>query len=231
MSELGARWRETPLHWAALCSIEAMEFLLHEDPDLLYIKDAEDRTALDWVVEKIYFLKEELGVNQNESSHFYGMLSAAVNCGLYLLNHVERIGGEECLCSSGSRVRLMQYALGSGESVIVHKISQVFPGTPPAVWMSGLVGLWSSKMDVDVYKRLMDEVAQLERRGYWNQRPMGLVVAQLWASGKITTARSLWFHQAGWRLDDETEDESIEVFCSQVKGFDMAKLDRLLEAL
>lgn len=225
--EVGERWGETPLHWASMCSIESMEFLLQVKPSLLNEVDVEGRTALDWVVEKIYFLKDELSLNPTQSNHFRGMLAAAVNCGLYLLNHIDGLGGGAGRIS-GNSSRLMQYALGAGEGEIVQKIGALLPDVAPAIWMSGLVGLWSTKADVDIFKQLIDNVARLERPGFWNGRPMGLVVAQLWAVGRIATERALWFHEAGWRLDEESETESIEVFCSQVENFEMSKLSGLL---
>lgn len=230
LDEVGERWGETPLHWASLCSIEAMEFLLLTKPSLLSAVDMENRTALDWAVEKIFFLKEELSLNSSKSSHFHGMLVAGLNCGLYLLHHIDKTGvNAECI--SGNASRLMQYALASGEHEIIQKIRGLLPEVASSILMSGLVGLWSRKADVEAFKRLIDHAVQLERPGFWNGRPLGLVVAHLWALGKITTERALWFHEAGWRLDEENEDESLEVFCSQVENFDMSKLSNLLEAI
>lgn len=211
--ERGPRFGESPLHWSMLSHLEATSKICQDCPSMLSTLDSQDRSPLDWAIEKIYFLKErQEGELTAERLRTGAIVEQAGACAWFGLNWCSAQG---VTAWTGSADRWIQWALTAGELSLAKSGEQLAgKSVNLSVWLCGLAGIWSSEGDVKLY------VQSLLDRGLGHDavvfgRPLGLHVAALWVEGKLSSERAAWFHSAGLRLDQETEAESVEIFCGQ----------------
>lgn len=229
LDERGPRWGETALHWALLGSLEAVAEILPGRSDLLFSIDKEGRSPLDWAIEKIYFLKEPSVQSVDEEAKANSLIGQARSCALYALNWMSANGLLGAW--SGNPALLLRCALAAGEIELAIAIEERMDEPAGAdIWLSGLAGKWAGDVDAKAYMDYLGAKHGLSGASVAFGRPVGLHVAALWAEGKIGDEQAERLHRAGASIDQETEDESIEVFCSRSpKG--AARLARLLAKL
>lgn len=227
--ERGDKWSETPLHWALMGSVEACAEVLPVRPQLLSALDNQGRSALDWAVEKIYFLREAQETETSQARRKSdALIEQTMACVLHAIGwiRIQREEGHE-LAWSGDPDLAFRCALTAGELKLAKELESIAPNPLPASsWLAGLAGLWSSKEQVQSYLQALKGACAIEPKDEVLGRPLGLHVAWLWAQKKLAERRAAWFHELGARLDQESATESIEVFCSQVPD-GPARLDAL----
>lgn len=227
----GPRWKETPLHWAMLSHMEATALICAQRPQLLFSLDDQARAPMDWAMEKIYFLREQQeGEVPSERARTGKMVESAKACALFGLNWIasQGLAGQW----SGDSNRFQQLALTAGElDIAKHAELARLEKTPMEVWLCGLAGMWDSATMVEQYVATLKESYDVKVEETVAGRPLGLHVAYLWAEGKISAKRAIWFHQAGVRLDQETASESIEVFCAKDGEAGAVRLEKLVRQL
>lgn len=229
LDERGKNWGESPLHWAMLGSLEATAEILPSRPDLLFARDAASRSPLDWAVEKIYFLRErqtsELSSQRAKSEALVGQARA---CALHAINWLG--AGEPREGWSGDAGLLLRCALSAGELELAQGIDGLGSKAPVETWLAGLAGFWRGQGEATAYVQSLASRYGMDPDAVVCGRPLGLHVAWLWAEKKISEQQADWFHQAGARVDQETTEESIELFCSS-DAAGAARLDRLQKRL
>lgn len=227
----GPRWGETALHWAALGNLEATETLCQSNPHLLSILDAHDRSPLDWVVEKMFFLRQaQAGELDEERRRSESLLAPARACALFILGWISAHGPQNVW--SGDPVRFVQVALAAGElevAIMGESVGGRRHGVE--IWLGGLAAFWHSRKAVEAYLDHLASSHAITGESVVFGRPLGLHVAHLWATGAIDAVRAQWFHESGARLDQETASESIETFCSADGAAGAARLDALIKQI
>lgn len=211
--ERGPRFDESPLHWAMLGHLEATSKICQDEPGLLGVLDSQDRSAMDWAIEKIYFLKErQEGELPAERARTGAMMEQARSCAWFALNWCLAQGVAQW---TGSVDRWIQWALTAGELALA-RAGEGLGGrrADPSVWLCGLAGIWSTEAEARLYVESLAERG-LDCDAVVFGRPLGLHVAALWAEGRLSSERAAWLHKAGLRLDQETQEESVELFCGR----------------
>lgn len=214
LDERGPRWGETALHWAMLGSLEAVAEILPTRADLLFSLDKEERSPLDWAIEKIYFLREPAVQSVDEEAKANSLIGQARACALYALNWMSANG--QLGRWTGNPQLLLRCALAAGEIELAIAIDErMDEPSGPEVWLSGLAGKWAGDAEAKAYMDHLQAKHGLSGSSVAFGRPIGLHVAALWAEEKIGDEQAERLHRAGAHLDQETESESIEVFCAK----------------
>jgi hypothetical protein len=231
--ERGPNWSETALHWALMGSVEACVEILPSRPDLLGVLDSQGRSALDWAVEKIYFLREAQETETQEARRKSdALIHLTMACALHAISWIQTSSEDGASLEwSGDADRAFRCALTAGELDLACKLARVAPTAPAASsWLAGLAGLWRSKDQVKDYLAALEERCSIKPQDMVLGRPLGLHVAWLWSRKQVAERRAAWFHELGARLDEETSEESIEVFCSDAPDGG-GRLERLQKRL
>lgn len=214
LDQTGPNWSESPLHWAMLGHLEATSLVCQLRSDHLGLIDSQGRSPLDWAMEKIFFLRQrQQGELPSERRRNDAMIEPARLCALFGLEWV--VAHNITFAWSGDQARFVRVALSAGEFELATAADGLLAQpSDSAIWLSGLAGMWPDEACVKRFVASLSSRHSLAGDTEIFGRPLGLHVAHLWATGAIDAQRAAWFHGAGLRLDQETHEESIEIFCA-----------------
>ena len=210
LEERGMKWGESPLHWACLSNLNATMEIIKNKPELEWVADSSGRLPLDWVIEKIYFMREDACKFAKDDKVEFA-INQARDCALFLLR--PEFGGESSyLAFKENLQRSFKVSLAAGEFELAKLIDEKLKMSL-AYWLGGIAGKWQNISELKKFTQFLKNKFDFSENSLFEGKTIGIHVAYLWAASKINTESALMFHKLGFSLESETANFSLETAC------------------
>lgn len=228
--ETGGRWGEGLLHWAALGHLAGVLDLVAHHANLDQV-DLEGRKAVDWAVEKAYFISID-PPSEMPIAHVHKMRNEAEACAIALIqNGASTVGATE---GKDEGYALIQLALRAGLSALSEELLKKENLNQPleALWTWFFAGKWDKGQSYEVIlgdmitvKEAIETASSIPMDEFktGSGEPLGLLAVRLYIQQVIPLDQLVKLHRLGARVDAESDaGEGFEDLCaSEANGVEL----------